>query len=173
MKSEWIALMNKIYMIEVRQTEFGGNSLNWAHCTHHFSSYCLHLPPYSSLLITILFLVAFALWLPVLLLPDSKSSQNPFAKPSCCLQGLSQVWIHCGIWPVWWWQSLSKETREIDEHLEGYISFMADYGFHTTVAYTPACSSSSCSSCAAVPHIICIIYKGNMNNFDYNLLEYS
>ena len=49
MKSEWIALMNKIYMIEVRQTEFGGNSLNWAHCTHHFSSYCLHLPPYSSL----------------------------------------------------------------------------------------------------------------------------
>jgi hypothetical protein len=25
-------------------------------------------------------------------------------------------------------QSLNKESREIDEHLEGYISFMADYG---------------------------------------------
>ena len=28
------------------------------------------------------------------------------------------------------WQSLSKETREIDEHLENYISFMEEYGSH-------------------------------------------
>ena len=28
---------------------------------------------------------------------------------------------------------MNKESREIDEHLDGYISFMTDYRFHTAL----------------------------------------
>ncbi len=35
------------------------------------------------------------------------------------------------------WQSLNRESRELEEHLDGYISFMADYGwFKSTKAHT-------------------------------------